>query len=92
MPKGKEAGYYQETKQRLGYVSSPPQFDSDSKFVKTIYHDHSSDTSLGESDVSIKAIFKGLSISMVTTSHQNNLEDNVTTTCLKMIMTPRSAS
>jgi len=41
---------------------------SGSESEKLLYHDHSSDTSSWESDVSVDNIFEGLSVNMVSTS------------------------
>ena len=45
---------------------------SGSKSKESLYHDHSSGTSSWESDISVGAIFKDLSVNMVSTSY---LED-----------------
>ena len=45
---------------------------SASEFEESLYHDHSSGTSLCESDVSVGNIFKELLVNMISTSH---LED-----------------
>ena len=45
---------------------------SDFEFEESVYHDHSPGTSSWELDVNVGAIFRNLSVNMVSTSH---LED-----------------
>src|SRR4051812_6091391 len=75
VPEGKEANYYQETRRGLGYISPPPRSSHRPACVKKISHDHSSDTSSWESDVSIGALFKDLSINMVSAGPLEDLKD-----------------
>jgi len=70
IPKGKAPDYYHRTRRGLGYVST--QIPSGSESEGSLHHNHSSDTSSSESDVSVSNIFKELSINMVSTSHPKN--------------------
>jgi len=70
VPKGKAPDYYHKTRRRLGDVST--LISSDPEFEESVWHDHSSETSSWESDASICAIFKNLSVNMISASH---LED-----------------
>lgn len=47
---------------------------SDSDYDESIYHDHSLCTSSWESDAGVRAIFKSLSINIVSTSHEEEDE------------------
>jgi len=67
IPKGKAPDYYHRTRKGLGYVSTPILLASESE--ESLYHDHSSGTSLWESEVSVGNIFKDLSVNMVSTRH-----------------------
>lgn len=64
---------YRTIKKGLGYISNPVTLEFD--FDESIYHNLSSSTSSWESDVSNGAIFKGLSVNMVSTRHPD--EDNI---------------
>jgi len=70
IPKGKTPNYYHQTRWGLGYVSTPIPSASGSE--ESLYHNHSSDTSSSESDVSVDNIFRELSVNMISTIH---LED-----------------
>lgn len=70
VPKGKDAGYYHETRRGLGCVSTPIQLDSG--YEELVCYGHSSDTSSWVPDVSVGTIFEGLFVNMVLTFH---LED-----------------
>jgi len=65
--KGKAPDYYHQTRKGLGYVSTPIPLAFESEW--SLHHNHSSDTSLWESDVSVGNIFKELSVNMISTSH-----------------------
>ena len=49
---------------------------SDPKSEEEVYHDRSSATSSWDSDVSVIAIFKSLSVNMVSASHLENKDDD----------------
>ena len=74
VPKGKAPDYYHKTHRGLGYVSTPPPSDQESKDCD--YHDHSSGTSSWDSDVSIRNIFNTLSVNMTSVSHQEDEDEN----------------
>ena len=69
-PKGKAHDYYHRTRRGLGYVSTPVPSASESE--GSLYRNHSSGTSSWESDVNVGNIFREFSVTMVSTSH---LED-----------------
>jgi len=67
VPRGKAPDYYQKTQRGLGHVSRPIPLDFKSE--ESFYHDHSSNMSSWESDVSLDTIFGNLLVNMVSTSH-----------------------
>ena len=75
MAKGKAPDYYQKTRRGLGYVSTP--ILSDFKSEESLYHDHSSDTLLWKSDVSVGTIFGNLFVNMVSSSHLEDEDEEI---------------
>jgi len=55
-------------------VSTP--IPSGSGFEESLYHDHSSDMSSSESDISVGTIFEGLSVNTVSTSHLKDEDED----------------
>ena len=53
-------------------TSIPLGFESE----ELLYHDHSSDTSSWESDISVGTIFKNLSVNIVSTSHMEDEDED----------------
>ena len=71
VPKGKPESYYHQTRRGLGYVTPPTE--EESGVVHSI-PSHSSDSSEWDSDVSVRDIFKSLSVNMISVNHLE--EDN----------------
>ena len=63
VPKGKLANYYNQGRRGLGYVTPPTMFDSE---VESDYCplSHSSESSNWDSNVTVGAAFKDLSVNM----------------------------
>ena len=59
-PKGKPLYYYHKTRRGFGYVSTPPLLENETD--NCLCQDHSSGTSSWESDVSIRTLFKNMSV------------------------------
>ena len=74
MPEGKALDYYHKTHRGLGYVSTPVSSDRESE--ECAVRDHSLGTSSWDSDVSIGAIFKALSVNMTSTSHREDKDED----------------
>ena len=70
VPKNKTPDYYHKIRRQLGYVFTP--VSSDSEPEKWVRYDHSLGTLSWESDVSVGALFKNLSVNMVSTSHMED--------------------
>jgi len=75
IPKEKAPDYYHGTRRGLGYVSTPTPSASESK--ELLYHNHSLGTSSWESDISVRNIFKDLSINIVSTSHPKDGDEQM---------------
>jgi len=75
VPKRKFPDYYHRTRRGLDYVSTPIPSASESE--ESLCHNHSSGTSLWESDISVSNIFKQLSVNMVSTSHPENGDEEM---------------
>jgi len=67
VPKGKQANYYDKTRMGLGYVTPPPPTTFQSKDNKLILS-RSASSSEWESDISVRMLFKNLSVSMTSIS------------------------
>ena len=76
MPKGKTPDYYHRTRRGLGYVSTPIPSASESE--ESLCHNCSSGTSSWESDVSVGNIFRELSVNMISTSHLEDRDEEMT--------------
>ena len=75
IPKGKTPSYYHRTRGGFGYVATP--IPSASKSEGSLCHNHSSGTSSWESDVSVGNIFEELSVNMVSTSHLEDIDEEM---------------
>ena len=76
VPKGKTPDYYHRTRRGLGYVST--LIPSASESEESLYHNHSSGTSSWESDLSVGNLFGELSVRMVSTSHLEVRDEEMT--------------